>query len=68
MSEYQQLTGFKPGKRSGRFRLLLDYGYGPGSWVEACGAKSIEAIRRERGKLAQWPDSKVRIVDLEELA
>lgn len=62
-TQYHKLTGFKA-RGKARYRLLLDYGYGPDKWVEHCGAQTIEAIRRKRRQLPQWSADKVIILDL----
>lgn len=42
----------------GTYVLLLDY---DGTWIPHCGANSVDKLKRERAKLSQWPDAKVRI-------
>lgn len=49
----------KPYPGMGAFVLLLDY---DGTWVVHCGANSTEKLHRERAKLPQWPDARVKIV------
>ena len=43
----------------GAFLLMLDY---DGEWVAHMGANTEAPLRKERNRLPQWPDSKVKII------
>lgn len=67
----------KPYPGMGAYVLILNYGDDDApiiaplplrgdvtcAWVAHMGAATVEKLRAERGRLRQWPDRKVRIVE-----